>query len=103
MDRIIQEIVNTDKALRLDVEKAKERRENLTAELAQKKIIIDNEHKHNAEETIGEARQNAEEEIAQTSLEIQKKIDEKKQQLNAIYEENHTKWETEIYNAIINE
>ena len=49
MENTLRRIVDADRASRLSVEKARERRENLSEELSRRKKEIDAAHKKNAE------------------------------------------------------
>lgn len=52
MENTLRRIVDADRASRLSVEKARERRENLSEELSRRKKEIDAAHKKNAEDAV---------------------------------------------------
>lgn len=52
MENTLRRIVDADRASRLSVEKARERRENLSEELSRRKKEIDAAHKENAEDAV---------------------------------------------------
>lgn len=101
MENILRVIVDTDKASRLDVRKAEERRENLTAELAERKKEIDEKHKENVENAIAKTRTNTEVKVKREAFEIEARANEKGARLRKIYEENHIKWTGQIVQAVI--
>lgn len=100
MENMLREIVETDKASRLDVQKAVLRREELTNELAEAKEKIDSEYKRKAEEKIEKLKKSAEKEVAEIKEKIKLETDEKNKALTKNYEENHTEWENSVFNAV---
>lgn len=52
VENTLRRIVDADRASRLSVEKARERRENLSEELSRRKKEIDAAHKENAEDAV---------------------------------------------------
>lgn len=52
VENTLRRIVDADRASRLSVEKARERRENLSEELSRRKKEIDAAHKKNAEDAV---------------------------------------------------
>lgn len=100
MENTLRLIVDADKASRLDVEKAKERRENLTAELSVRKTEIDKKHKEDAEKSVAKARSNADVTVKRAASEIEKDAQAKIGELKKIYDENHTQWVNDIVTAV---
>lgn len=100
MENTLRLIVGADKAARLDVEKAKERRENLTEELGLRKKEIDKKHKEDAEKAVAKARGNADITLKRAACEIEKKAQIKIDELQKIYSENHSQWVNDIVNAV---
>ncbi len=98
---MLREIVETDKASRLDVQKAVHRREKLTNELAEAKEKTDAEYKRKAEEKVERLKKSAEKEVAEIKEKIELETDEKSKALIKSYEENHTEWEKSVFNAVI--
>ena len=70
MENTLRRIVDADRASRLSVEKARERRENLSEELSRRKKEIDAAHKKNAEDAVKKAREKAELKVNRASLEL---------------------------------
>ena len=70
MENTLRRIVDADRASRLSVEKARERRENLSEELSRRKKEIDAAHKENAEDAVKKAREKAELKVNRASLEL---------------------------------
>lgn len=102
-EELIKLIVETDKASRLDVEKALKRRESITAELNRKKEQIDALYKKEADDKITKARIIAEKEAENFKEDLTLREKRKADKLKAQYEENHTKWESDILKNIISE
>lgn len=100
MENMLREIVETDKASRLDVQKAMLRREQLTRELAEIKEQIDSEYKQKAEKRIENARRSAQKETAEIKEKIRLETDEKSRALSRVYEENREEWENAVFNAV---
>lgn len=100
MENTLKLIVSADKAARLDVQKAKERRENLTEELGIRKKEIDKKHKEDAEKAVVKARRNADIALKRASSEIEQKTQNKINELQKIYNENYSKWIDYIVNAV---
>lgn len=97
----LREIVNTDKSARMEVEKAKERRANLTAELALKKEEIDKQHDENAIHAVEKTRENAKKKIERLTNTIKEENSKKHSELLKKFDDNHETWEDAIYNAVI--
>lgn len=100
MENMLKVIVETDKASRLDVQKAVLRREELTNELAKTKEKIDSEYKRKAEEKVENLKKSAEKEVAEIKEKIKLETYEKSKALTKNYEENHEEWENSIFNAV---
>lgn len=100
MENTLRLIVDADKASRLDVEKAKERRENLTDELGIRKQEIDQKHKEDAAKAIAKVRSNADIKVKRSADEIEKNAQMKIDGLKKIYDENHKDWVKDIVNAV---
>ena len=101
MENTLRVIVDTDKASRLDVEKAKERRENLTAELSERKKEIDEKHRENAENAIARTRANTEMSVKRAALELEEKTKQKADIIQKKYDSGHSAWTAEIVRKVI--
>lgn len=100
MEKLLKEIVETDKASRLDVEKAKQRREALTQELAETKKQIEAEYKLKSDSATKNAKQAADAEIKKFKAQLQQETDLKISALTKAYDERHTEWEKAITSAV---
>lgn len=100
MENTLRVIVNADRAARNDVEKAKERRENLTAELAAAKQEIHETHRQNAEKAIAKTRANTEEKVKRTAAQLEAETQKKAERLQTLYAENHEMWVQNIVSAV---
>ena len=100
MDKMIKEIVETDKASRLDVEKAMERREKLTAQLAENKKATDEQYSKDADSKISAARQEAKNELEKIKADIKETTDARAKVLESTYDEKHSSWEKTIVSAV---
>ena len=99
MENTLRRIVDADRASRLSVEKARERRENLSEELSRRKK--DAAHKKNAEDAVKKAREKAELKVNRASLELDGQTKQKSDALKKIYDENHNMWVENIVKAVI--
>ncbi len=100
MENTLRVIVDADRAARNDVEKAKERRENLTAELAAAKQEINEAHRQNAEKAIAKTRANTEEKVKLAAAALEAKTQKKAEKLQSLYAENHEAWVQNIVSAV---
>ena len=96
MENTLRRIVDADRASRLSVEKARERRENLSEELSRRKKEI-----KNAEDAVKKAREKAELKVNRASLELDGQTKQKSDALKKIYDENHNMWVENIVKAVI--
>ena len=101
MKKLIQEIVNTDKASRLDVEKAVARREQLNDEINEQKAAFDEKCNKKAQKKITEAREQSERETEAAKADLEKSLEKKTDLLNEIYAQKHEAWEKEIFERVI--
>ena len=101
MENTLRRIVDADRASRLSVEKARERRENLTEELPRRKKKIDAAHKKNAEDAVKKAREKAELKVNRASLKLESQTKQRSDTLKKIYDENCDKWVEDIVKAVI--
>ena len=101
VENTLRRIVDADRASRLSVEKARERRENLSEELSRRKKEIDAAHKKNAEDAVKKAREKAELKVNRASLELDGQTKQKSDALKKIYDENHNMWVENIVKAVI--
>ncbi|MEG2395591.1 MAG: hypothetical protein RSB11_01015 [Oscillospiraceae bacterium] len=97
----LRAIVDTDKAARIEVQKAKERRSDLTNELAKKKEEIDRQHEINAIKAVEKTKANVKKKIDSLAVKIEKDKEKKSKKLIEHYNENHTEWEDAIFKAVI--
>ena len=83
VENTLRRIVDADRASRLSVEKARERREK------------------NAEDAVKKAREKAELKVNRASLELDGQTKQKSDALKKIYDENHNMWVENIVKAVI--
>ena len=101
MKKLIQEIVNTDKASRLDVEKAAARREQLNDEINEQRAAFDEKCNQKAQKKIAAAREQSEKELNEAKAQMEKSLEEKTRLLNEMYSEKHEAWKEEIVKRVI--
>lgn len=97
----LRAIVDTDKAARIEVQKAKERRSDLTNELAKKKEEIDRQHEINAIKAVEKTKENVKKKIDSLAVKIGEDKEKKSKELLEHYNKNHTEWEDAIFKAVI--
>ncbi len=101
MEDILKLIVETDKASRLEVEKAANEREVLTQSLAKIKEEIYSEYDKKAKAHIEKVKAAADEEIKLAQAQIEKNTMEKTAALNCLYEKEHGNWIDHIVGSVI--
>lgn len=101
MEDILKLIVETDKASRLEVEKAANEREILTQSLAKIKEEIYSEYDKKAKEQIEKVKAAADEEVKLAQAQIEKSTTEKAAALNCLYEKEHGDWIEHIVGSVI--
>lgn len=103
MKDVLRLIVDTDKAARLKVQKAVDKREALNESLTKIKDEIYSRYDEKAKSLIKEESENAEAEIKKEKASIDAETQRKKQELNGLFEKEHKSWEEHIVNAVISE
>lgn len=103
MKDVLKLIVDTDKAARLKVQKAVDKREALNESLTKIKDEIYSRYDEKAKSLIKKESENAEAEIKKEKASIDAEIQRKKQELNGLFEKEHKAWEEHIVNAVISE
>lgn len=101
MEEIIKLIVETDKASRVEVEKANNHREQVVEELLKAKEQIDAQYKKDADDKITKARVIAQKEADNFKEDLVSLEKKKIERLQRQYDENHEEWEKEIFSKII--
>ncbi len=103
MKDVLRLIVDTDKAARLKVQKAVDKREALNESLIKTKDEIYSRYDEKAKSLIKKESENAEAEIKKEKASIDAETQRKKQELNGLFEKEHKSWEEHIVNAVISE
>ena len=103
MKDVLRLIVDTDKAARLKVQKAVDKREALNESLTKTKDEIYSRYDEKAKSLIKKESENAEAEIKKEKASIDAETQRKKQELNGLFEKEHKSWEEHIVNAVISE
>ena len=101
MKNMIKEIVETDKAARLDVERAQERHDMLQKELDEQTKTFEAKCAEEADAKINMARQQLEKGYEEALGRIEAQTLEKREQLQGEFERSHAVWEDTIYKNII--
>lgn len=99
-EQIIKLIVETDKASRLDVDKALKHREEVTQELTMRKAAIDAQYKKDADIKVTKARIAAQKETENFKEDLVSLEKRKAEKLQRQYDENHEAWEKTIFENI---
>ncbi len=100
MKDMIKEIVAVDKAARLEVEKAAERRDMLQKEIDEQTKSFEAKCAEEAKAKIEMAKQQLEKGLEENTKRINARMLEKREALNAEYEKNHADWENTILKNI---
>ncbi|MGN0571676.1 MAG: hypothetical protein ACI4K9_05810 [Candidatus Fimenecus sp.] len=101
MENALRMIVEADRAARKEVEQAKLRREQLTAELSQSKAEINRQHQENAEKTVEKVRVNMQAKVETAVAAMEKKTAEQASRMQKLYDEKSGEWVETIFNAVI--
>ena len=101
MKEMIKEIVATDKASRLEVEKALERREQLEAELAEQREAFEQKCSEEAKIKIEKAAEQLNSGLEANRQQINSATLEKSDILKEQFEKMHKEWEDRIFGNII--
>jgi len=102
MENALRMIVEADSAARASVEAAEQRRENLTAELAENKVQIAAQYRENAEKAVEKVRSHAQTKVETAVADSKRQTAEKAARMQAVYDENADRWVQEIVNRVIN-
>lgn len=100
MGNALRRIVEADCAAREDVEQAKRRRENLTAELSQCAAEINRQHQENAEKTVEKVRVNMQAKVETAAAALEEKTAAQAARMQALYDEKSDEWVETIFNAV---
>lgn len=100
MNNMIKEILETDRAARLEVEQAAKRREELAEELNCEKEAYDDKYRNEAHQKIEGTRKRSKEQLAKAQEKLAAETLRKKEELQRNFDENHKKWEKEILKNI---
>lgn len=100
MENALRMIVEADSTARASVEAAKQRRENLTAELAENKTQIAAQYQENAEKAIEKVRSHAQAKLETAAKDLERQTAEKAARMQAIYDENADRWVQEIVKRV---
>ena len=103
MKDVLKLIVETDKASRLEVQKAVDEREALNESLTKIKDEIYSKYDKKAQTQTENEKALADSEIKKEKESIKARTEQKKQELNALYESEHGAWETHIADAVISD
>ena len=103
MKDVLKLIVETDKASRLEVQKAVDGREALNESLTEIKDEIYSKYDQKARTQTENEKASAESETEKEKKRIAARTEQKKQELNALYEREHTAWEKHIADAVVSD
>lgn len=103
MKDVLKLIVETDKASRLEVQKAVDGREALNESLTKIKDEIYSKYDQKARNRTENEKALAEDEIKKEKDSIAARTEQKKRELNALYESEHGTWEKHIADAVISD
>lgn len=100
MKNMIKEIVATDKASRLEVDKALERRELLEKEIAEQKQSFEEKCREEAKAKIETAKQQLNKGLEDNIKTISDNTAIKRDAMLKQFDDNHSEWEQSIFNSI---
>lgn len=100
MKSMIREIIDTDKASRLEVERAEERRRQLDRELAEQRESFEEKCREEAKAKIEMARQQLNRGLEENRRIITAETSEKIEAMQKHYDSNHAEWEDSIFRSI---
>jgi len=103
MEDVLKLIVETDKVSRLEVQKAVDEREALNESLTKVKDGIYSRYDEQAQTRIKREKALADGEIKKETERIKAAAEQKKQELNALYEKEHKAWEKHIADAVVSD
>lgn len=101
MENALRMIVEADSTAQASVEAAKQRRESLTAELAEQKTQIAAQYRENAEKAVEKVRSHAQTKVETAVAASKRQTAEKAARMQAIYDENADRWVQEIVDRVI--
>ncbi len=103
MKDVLKLIVETDRASRLEVQKAVDGREALNESLTKIKDEIYSKYDKKAQTQTENEKTLADSEIKKEKERIAAFTEQKKQELNSLYEREHAAWEKHIANAVVSD
>ena len=103
MEDVLKLIVETDRASRLEVQKAVDGREALNESLTKIKDEIYSKYDKKAQTQTENENTLADSEIKKEKERIAAFTEQKKQELNSLYEREHAAWEKHIADAVISD
>lgn len=100
MDKILEKIVETDRASREKVKAKKQRLETINDEISIECSQFDSELKKSADESIEQTKKELEETLKSGISRIDDYFASTEKALNNSYEESHRIWSDEIFKSI---
>lgn len=101
MEKILERIIETDRAAREKVSVQKQRLEMINDEIAAEKAHIDEKLQQSANEAIEKTKDETEAKVKSEISRIDAYFNETEEALNKSYGENRDKWIEEIFSEII--
>ncbi len=100
MKEILEKIIETDKNAREKVAVQNERLAMIEEEIASEKIGIDRYFEKKAKEEIEKAKSAMQEKLKSEIKRIDKNYESTEKKLKKKYEENHTQWVNDVFDAV---
>lgn len=101
MDNMIKEIVATDKAARLELQRARERCEALSGELEEQTRIFEQKCSEEAKAKIEKAIAQLESGLEANKKRIAEETMKKREDLSRNFDQNHEEWEKGIFRRTV--
>ena len=101
MEKILERIIETDRAARDKVSVQKQRLEMINDEIAAEKAHIDEKLQQSANEAIEKTKEETGAKVKSEISRIDAYFNETEAALNKSYDENRDKWIEEIFSAVI--
>ena len=101
MEKILERIIETDRAAREKVSVQKQRLEMINDEIAAEKAHIDEKLQQSAHEAIEKTKEETDAKVKSEISHIDAYFNETEEALNKSYGENRDKWIEEIFSEVI--
>lgn len=101
MQKILQKIIETDRAAKEKVAVQKERLDMINYEIAAEKKLIDDRLHSEAQKEIQATEEASQQRLTKETEKINNNFEETKKRLLNAYNDNHEKWELEIFKKVI--